>query len=1696
MISIVTGTSNFRMTAARKKYAQIPGLSSGESRQIAFNPMTQNVPSYFIPTDFPGPEEHKETKTIECSSDTRGEPITKDNSENYNIFTPLPDTTTEEISNPVHAFNPNSNLPKPLEETPPPINLQNQIPEIPPPPMFSTQRKEHSLGKSILPPSVARRIGSNHPVMKQKIVKPPPTENIFVPTFDSTPTLESNISSDNAATPTYNTQMFATNINLHSQPFQQEIIGAWPTNLPAQISQQPLVIPQTAPPMSNPPSSTIIFPSQPDPHPNNVLPENKTAPYIFESIKQTVAPSIFTPGISDSTSDVVSPPPSSGIFSSPPELTSFPPPTNAFSPHPSIPQSTSIYPVPTTVDSHIVHNPSLFTMPTTSHAAEEQPLSHPPKALVEPPKVMGSSNFRMTKKRPQYYSGPIEGFGSISNNVKPIIPTIDSGSFQGALFTPQHIQQETNAPSFDINKPTESAGATEHFDVNPIGSPGSNFTVPPILNQESTFTNFNTTPYEDYGQQYNNPYDLSRPTTQNYEPKEEIKESKGFGIIGSLKSKLSNIDINKIQSSVTTFFDPGYNNTKKDNFVAQENIPHNPTQYQAQPQSNIDIFVPNIEPSTPYSSSSQIYQNIYSQGNYDNSSEYHIQQQNPPFIDHNYSNQTYLTNYYDQQTQNQQYISNMFSQGNTAEIIPSNVVKSEGNTSIPNKIEMITSSSNINYPQTEVASANQTDNYSEISSLLHDVINEENTSDLKSKPEAVMESKLLESEPSLTMENIESPSRLSNIIPCPGEYKDTIVDHSLYEPPLDIAVPKSLVENSSIFYPDRVFEENQNNIPKQTFPVDTKSINQPVTSSSTVHDIQEKEENKKKDNLLEALSKEDIPILSVSAVPLFGLSTIIADKAKESNEQNFGIGLPLYERIGNKNIADRNASISFFDHVDQKTLGHGVFNKSNTLNLKDEEYRTQTTSASYFTNDVPEDYGNTKESDVIVGGDRKETREINFENVGAKAGDFDLNDKTVLVKNEKVEYFQDSYKQENTENVSELNICETCREVDKPDEKDIERDDVTTQLIENITSPIQLSNPVEVPFTEDNSTERVEFDVEQFEEISHITEETIDTINVQSVVELLEDDSIKSMNYGWKTDEDYTSNPLKPYDYAFQADHNAIGFYGDSPLNDKVLSNASDELKADFRLQDVILPRQMSIPSAPPAEEDSKFDESGILDVNSIELDAKEDFSVYEEFVIEPSETDNQSEFKERKKTEENDLDSFTNRVEKFKKMEEVADAEENKQVLKLQDSPNQPISMASYFDTGNYAAETHYRNILISPSNITVPPGFEEEFKKRLALGKEETLTKTVPDTQTQTKSTVSVTTAQSIMPLGFNIVSNFTETVVTDTLFETPLFVPESMKSKESSSIFDFQDSKPTSNYGPFDMMKQSSEIASKDLKRDTIPGRSISPIGSGVVQLHEASLILKPGAVEMQKASSIFGSQGLIPETSNIFSSNKPKMPEPSLLFPPSNSGINANETNTTENKTAAPLLPDPINFFGDSTPQALSENNNRLASYFSSPPKTEQAKSFFELSQSQNHYKHSTISQNYEGLIKDLTSVQNLAVPTDQTIRHVNYFTVEYDVVPEFNKGDNTADVLIETDDKDLESLNHCSYCTALIYEKRYKVKASMNNNTEDRNSEPSMETTNSQPRNCVTVNFDGIPLSEETNEGVIQTEVGVVFNIFL
>ncbi|CAG9790560.1 unnamed protein product [Diatraea saccharalis] len=599
-----------------------------------------------------------------------------------------------------------------------------------------------------------------------------------------------------------------------------------------------------------------------------------------------------------------------------------------------------------------------------------------------------------------------------------------------------------------------------------------------------------------------------------------------------------------------------------------------------------------------------------------------------------------------------------------------------------------------------------------------------------------------------------------------------------------------------------------------------------------------------------------------------------------------------------------------------------------------------------------------------------------------------------------------------SEAISDFNICETCREVNVTDDKD--KDDLTTQLIENVTAPIQLLNPVIVPLTESSTNnDDADFEPNQCAEISHITEETIETIQVQTATELLDDeDEVRNLNtvsYGWNTTNSDTSfhptEALLDHDFNFKIDPNAIGFFSNNSLFfEDMPNNASDEIKAEFKNtheeSPVFVP---NIPTAPPAEDDdTKSDETGGIDVHSIEQDAKMDFPIYEEFVIEPSETDDDKiEYRERERSSEDpiqDVDTFTNRVERFKKMEETVDKADNvcnvqkNTLFDMNVATSPAITIASYFDTGNYAAETHYRNSISSPSSIfnvgspnapmRIPPGFEEEYKRRMSVlssrsqdkksDKDENILY-IPETSTQTKPVITTT---------YSMISNKQlDITVTSTI----------------------------------QLVTRTQEIPHHDMVNlnPTIP--EITTLKDDILENTKPLVFSSVSEPKPESADNL---------ASQLFTKieKQPKM---------------LSEPKLQDNKESDKMknLADPLTFFSskDETPNVATDNNfNRLASYFTSPPKTDHGKSFFELSQSQNHYRHANYDTSthddklhdipndgyLNNLIRDLTSSSNLSVnAADQIVRTVNYFTIEYDNDKEVKSGLNISEPDLKKLDKD-------------------------------------------------------------------------------
>ncbi|CAD0207024.1 unnamed protein product [Chrysodeixis includens] len=1592
----IGGATNYRITT-RKKYAQIPGLSSGQTtdhiQQLAFNPHTQNVPSYFVPT--PEDTNHNIYKPLDNLAQPIStiNPIEQNVRETYNIGEV---DSVKASDNQPNVFNvPKDNAPNFFEEKLPPApfvfqdNVKNTIP---PPPMFSSQKKEVvTTAKSVLPPSVARRIGSNQPVIKPPTIQVNVTENIFVPTFDPTAFAETPAISDPIGS-----QMYVTNQATFPQVQEKQATNIPNIPPPGQFMPTPPPGFGSAPPTSvvPPPTSVIAPPTAPPKLPPQTLPgppanvssTNIAAPPMFAPTSSQVPPSIFTPSSIpiDGTPSAVesSKPPLSNIFSPSPLVPAQMPPAATITPNTGPPNTgPALFSPPTNTSIPPPYfNPASITEPT--------PEQTPPKPLVEPPKATEGLNFRMVKKRPQYYSGPIEGVGAISNSIKPVIQPVtqpvETGTFHGAMFTPEQPQVVQNVPlmPFDINKPIETAP------LMPALNESSSSNVQPStfdITQPTAYPHYDiAAPIQNY--EYNSAFDMSRSTTNTY--KEESQESKGFGIIGSLKSKLSSLDINKIQHSVTNFFDPAYNSTKVEDAVPQKSEPYVPMQPQGN-VNNFEIFVPSVQPNQAYNYE-QHQQAIHATDQYYRYPNFQNQGQPSAMHCSNY-------NHYPQQN----VYANVEATINTASV-PTNVESAPRMTEVPYTEPIPAPIEQAKEPAFEVK-ANEGTFEPEATKVVHNVTT-------------------IEEKSAISFFELDTFNKQSNFVPDykteqpipimpipkpigPQVAQDNQKDLSLSTDKIELLKSEKIASifeanpKVDLFASDKVLDSQENKFktvdmfastsfskPSMEYGAQTVDLfntkpKEPIVEKadmlfatlpveSKVEDVFSStifKEDAAKDNILEYLKKDDVPILGVSSVPLFGLSTIVPDKSLEFI-------------TGDSNLASKHSSMSFFDHPHKPEECPAP---------KHIEMLKKTSSFSFFENvsNIPKEKENIA-TDLPSSEVAKETlkQDIEYNSPVIESASVDR---------EQSELSERTDKEADDDN--ELNICETCREVNKPEDNDDEQD-VTNQLIENITAPIQLSNPVEAVLTEASSTgpstTQIALDAKQFDEISHITEETMETIQVQSATELLEDaDEIKAMNYGWTDD-------LLKQDYTFNIDPNSMGFFGKNSLFfDKVPTNA-DEIKH----HEDLLARTLNAPSAPPEEEDTKSD-PGILDVHSIEQDANKDFPLFEEFVIEPSDhDDDRNDFK---KSEDKDEDSFTNRVEKYKKME----PNESSKSLFF-DAPPQTIGMASYFDTGNFAADNHYRITKTTNNAPTIPPGFEEEFRKRLALAKlkeEQQLAdinkeRHVPDTSTQTRQTlvVSYTTAQSAptysspKTIGFNVEANVTKLV--------------------------------------------------EDQIDDVTADNDVATAAEVTIK-------------------------------------DKVETPAPEPVQPA--------VTTVKEEIKAEIKLPDPKNFFADDTPvktDTAPESFSRLASYFSSPPKTDHAKSFFELSQSQNHYRHASINNQYSDIIKDLTSVQNLAVPTDQTIRHVNYFTVEYDsVLPELNKGDTSKDKtdLFENDDKfDVNSLvTNCRYC-AKIVGTTFKVRTATNDiNSDQSSTSPNMETNQESARGSVTVNFDGLTIQEEPNEGI-------------
>lgn len=1506
---------------------------------------------------------------------------------------------------------PQSWIPNPFDSVP--STPQGSV--IPPPPMFSnTQRKDSqtTVGKSVLPPSVARRISANQPIIKPRALPTMvPQDNIFVPTIPYEP--ETNVQQNFGMSISSNLQ----NVGHDSSTSKSEI------NLQAQILprdntqsqfQMPSLNQSVVSSLSN--SSVPLISSS-----KTTLPEFSSMPLIprgSTTHSTTNMPPIDTKG--ETTTGNVPPQhlqQTSLAFSNDNKTDDIARPSGLFQECPPPPKDNIQTP---STEKMIVSPPVFFNTASLNQAYEPKSESdihknqgaepqdtfqrsglfamnaqpEPLKVIAEPPKLTGNLNYRMNKKKPQYYSGPITGVGNISNNVKPVLNPIGPSSFQGAFINPDHNFQPMNqnitgdysAPKIgqDLPKPpTEQSsfqGAifTPDLNVQPLAQNSaidcnvpSDVSYPFDLNKPPA----SSYPLDLNEQEHRNPlvannistaFDLSRPVTERFE--DINKETKGFGIIGSLKSKLSSIDINKIQNTVTTFFDPTYNETK-----LKENNQEVTSQYHGNYQNfpptestNLEVFIPSVNKEPHNANVSNQYQMDYSQTEiqpqYYKTQEYIIDTQNNPndkYVGWNtYQPQSNDTN--QKSFENLQSYTTVFSSGSTNEITEEKSLKEKENEKIMSISNMPGSLPKMLGPIKKEELSDGKDiisedignlrGSSEDSKFFNTGNSSLNTFFDYSKPES---QSVFETINKKDNENINTEYGQTNVA---DAFQCTIDQPKIEQGNYQLKCTK--ISNEDLPATSKIFS----NISAKDF-FETQQSQENLIAS-----------NPEKNNETDILSKSffDNLVLNKNERGDMASSNDLAKVLSGQKETDVDTSKELLTTVVLPVLKDLSEDLvppQFLDDSGKDKQIATPSCKNRTIDVSEGVSKLNQPAYSFF--DLSE-ADNTSYSNMT---DVEETMKNvalidNPEHVhnNSSLSDFYAN-------NEPIDLKEDS---------RELNICETCREVNKPEEKDL--DDLTSQLIENITAPIQLANPVGHPFGNSNL-------VIDKSEISHTAEKIVESMQLPPPVELIDDISVSTnLNYGWSTNEAHSTNVVLDHNYTIQPDPLSIGFFQDKTLLfENVPTNASDEIKAlSLSQEDSILPRTMSIPTAPP-EEDTKSDESG-LDVHSIEQDAKKDFPIYEEFVLEPSETDDDKiEYKERERSSDDpipDADTFTNRVERYKKMEvhpEPIDSFElNKDSIpfELLTSTSPALTIASYFDTGNYAVENHYRNSLTSPTTVTsfavhstasmrIPPGFEDAYKRSLILaasvppGFEDQNITRIPDTSTQTPGTATVT---------FN-----------PNMYYPPHTVTQSLNVAKMTC----------------------SQNLNKNLKFDDPEARTM---------VRELVDVVSPALHERLSAFS------------NIGESNKDS--EDKAQREPEATPSSEQEHQKTE-EPKQESLPDPTNFFTSNVTESNEDsdvysNFSRLSSYFTSPPKPDHSKSFFELSQSQNHYRHkpknetsdsieknvkhffdttelnasvnvksSNIPENLianKNLVSELTSIHNFT-PKDEIVRTVNYCTVE-------------------------------------------------------------------------------------------------------
>ncbi|XP_046976012.1 uncharacterized protein LOC124542123 [Vanessa cardui] len=1712
--------SNYRITTKKKVYAQIPGLSSGDSH-VQFNPpVNQTAPPYFVEAKAQIADVHDVGSKINDVSIGFGPP--------HSVLTPklIPDQNThnqrgiDEMKS-FSVLNPSASDAKTSSDVihdsgtlktfeqesitlPPMVAPQIQQPPatiIPPPPMFSNlprRDSQSSVGKSVLPPSVARRISGNQPILKTQAPPNVMHENIFVPIMPAETNVASNfgvVSSmpnyGQTFDPTSNIATMNTANNKGDQvPIERNVQNLPPMN----ISQPSMPVPDFA---------------------NNATLSGAKVPFKADSSKELkiTEDSIIPPQNPKHIDTFVSP----SLFHPPAEVPNIP-----YNPlTPGLSQITS----PETKAPPMFYNP-LQSDFVTSFKKDDKDIATAPqnilsehlgglqpelqKPIQEPPKLSGNLSYRMSKKKPQYYSGPIEGVGSISNNIKPIIDPVAANSFQGSLFTPDQSSanaQNTMYTDYSMNSFQKHAP----FDIS---TPASMETYPGY----SQMHNEQTQP------DYNTAFDLSRQTTEKHE--EPPQEPRGFGIIGSLKSKLSSLDINKIQNTVTTFFDPAYNavdiNTKQE--IDPYGYQNMPGSYSQSDSATLEVFVPTMNQEqaslNPYSyqmgptqSNNQMHQYYSTHDNFGN--------QNLPQTD---TSSNYYAGWYGNYDQQHPQQAAHFQSGTglSQEGYVENNQKTDMATT--KAMEEMQSTFNNDVPSVQKSNSHNQEpiapipDVSNVSTIFdnrqtsgqivpeHKEINKQNIDTGSFKPFQVTldsTSKSFFDNPQLDLQSDDKTRTKLNEFPSLSNDEITQSNNSL-KSIFDNTMSqenstKDRTDNSRDYESDfisdvpkisQVFADPSSKgfFDKETSIVLPFAIKKPddlklaTKDESSSANVQPKGLNQSEPEI--SRIKDDVPNIHSQ----FGVSTQtetakITEDFVTIKKPGLKTDLKPTNIIGSE-ASESSAIISQQDTADVNATTFTLFEQSPIIppvplfNLPSLSSISLPDSNDANINDIETKLENVSLFENSGAGIIPQPSYNLFGNIGSGEIKPDL--------------------QENQ--VSDLNTYASC-EGSALEENKV--DDLTKQLIENVTAPIQLENPVLYPVLQDDAkaVELTDYS-KPLADISLMAQNILGNMIIPPPADLLEDMSANNpiLNYPWPINKPHASETQLDYDYNFPLESNPIGFLQDKSLFlENIPTNACDEIKAEYKNsqeETAVLSHQISLPSAPP-EEDTKSDESG-LDVHSIEQDAKKDFPIFEEYVVEPSETDDDKiEYREQNRSSDDpvqDVDTFTNRVERFKKMENTPDSNDNTQEVRkevktfdIPTSTSPALTIASYFDTGNYAVENHYKNSITSPSTISsfntsstnqmrIPPGFEDEYRRRL-----------------------SGVSSQDLLSSLNNQIA----------------YIPDTSKNVHLNQIFN----QATDNLDDEIICDSKVESMVEKLIDDSSPTKSEAVPISNTIEPHPDNA----DAVVVDKLS----------EDTKVET-----LPEPVVDRPSEETKVESAPEPVLDKSSEEPKvepLPDPINFFSsnvESTEESeVYSDFSRLSSYFKTPPKPDHSKSFFELSESQNHYRHksndvtrNTIQNNVNNffknkstanstdipqnlsnmaLIRDLTSPNNLK-PNNDIVKTVNYFTVEYNFNHpiEINKSEpininkkeattsqNNDTLKIGESSKD--SVVNCKYCcnviesTNIVDNTGYKVKQTMNTNSDSKKDTTNMSTRSENVvKKSATVNFCEQPYQDGSDDKIV------------